>query len=394
MFLRLARVVIAASTLLDGKGHVLRDTRVVIEGDRIVAIDPKAEPVDYDLRGLTVMPGWIDAHVHITWSFDANGRNLGEGNTTAQATRAAAENARATLLAGFTTVQSVGAAADVPLRDAVAAGKVVGPRILTSVEPLVGRPSRPRTPEQLRAFVRAQKAAGADVIKIFAVDGAMKPDLLLSPEQLEAACGEARALGLRTLVHAFGAGVRAAALAGCSQVEHGALATDADLALLAARGTFLDPQTGFVMQSYLTNRARFVDTRGFPATAFPRIERSVPLFHDVVRRAAGIPGLKIVFGSDAVAGIHGRNAEEMIQRVKDGMSPLRVLVSANATAAESLGMADEIGSIAPGLAADIIAVDGDPLADITAVRRVVFVMKGGVVYRNEARTTATKAAPR
>src|SRR5579863_9411497 len=132
------RKVIAATTMLDGKGGVLRDTRIVIEGSRIVAIDPKAEPIDYDLRGLTVLPGWIDSHVHITWSFAPDGKNAGQGGTTPEATYAAASNAWLTLMAGFTTVQSVGSPADVPLRDATEEGLLPGPRILTAVEALSG----------------------------------------------------------------------------------------------------------------------------------------------------------------------------------------------------------------------------------------------------------------
>src|SRR5712664_4989536 len=133
------RIVIAASTVLDGKGHVLHDTRIVIEGSKIVALDPKAAPVDYDLRGLTVLPGWIDAHVHITWSFGKDGKNAGPGVTTQEAAYQAAANAWVTLMAGFTTVQSVGSPLDIPLRESIAKGMLPGPRILTAVEPLTGR---------------------------------------------------------------------------------------------------------------------------------------------------------------------------------------------------------------------------------------------------------------
>src|SRR5437762_8931224 len=126
------RIVIAAGTLLDGKGRVLRDTRIVIQGSKIAAIDPKAGPIDYDLRGLTVLPGWIDAHVHITWSFGPDGKNAGQGATTPHSAYAAASNAWVTLMAGFTTVQDVGSPTTVPLRDAIAKGLLPGPRILTA----------------------------------------------------------------------------------------------------------------------------------------------------------------------------------------------------------------------------------------------------------------------
>ena len=381
------RVVIAASTLLDGKGHVLQNTRIVIEGTRIVALDPKAGPVDYDLSGLTVLPGWIDGHVHITWSFDENGKNQGAGVTTPQATLASAANAWATLTAGFTTVQSVGNPADIPLRDAIAKGELAGPRILTSAQPLLGQGPSSGTAEEIRAFVRKQKEAGADLIKIFAANSVRRPEMTLSQEQLNAACDEARKLGLRTLVHAYKDAVRAAALAGCTQVEHGVLATDDDLKLLAQKGTWLDLQAGLVMENYLLNKQKFAGTPGFPEEVFPTIKELIPQYHEFTKRALKVPGLKIVFGSDALAGSHGRNAEEFIDRVRDGgMDPMAAMVAANSLGAEALGMSNQIGSIAPGLQADIIALDGNPLTDITAVRRVVFVMKGGVVYKNVARS--------
>src|SRR6202158_318782 len=145
------RIVIAASTVLDGKGGVLHDTRIVLEGSKIVAIDPKAGPVDYDLRGLTVLPGWIDAHAHITWSFGKDGKNAGMGGTTQEDAYQSASNAWVTLMAGFTTVQSPGAANDIPLREAIAKEMLAGPRILTAVEPLFGQGEKTGTPEEIRA---------------------------------------------------------------------------------------------------------------------------------------------------------------------------------------------------------------------------------------------------
>jgi len=380
------RIVIAASTLLDGKGQVLKNTRIIIEGSKIVAIDPKAGPVDYDLSGLTVLPGWIDGHVHITWSFDKNGKNAGAAANTPEATLQTAANAWATLMAGFTTVQSVGNLADIPLRDAIARGDLPGPRILTSAEPLIGQGEQSGTPDEIRAFVRKQKEAGADLIKIFAAASVRRPAMTLSQDQLNAACDEAKKSGLRTLVHAYKDAVRAAAMAGCTQVEHGTLATDDDLKFLVQKGTWLDPQAGLVFENYLLHKENFAGTPGFPEEVFPMIKEIIPQYHDFLKHALKIPGLKIVFGSDALAGSHGRNAEEFIDRVRDaGVDPLAAMISANSLGAEALGMADQIGSIAPGLQADIIALDGNPLTDITAVRRVVFVMKGGVVYKNRAK---------
>ena len=380
------RVVIAADKVLDGKGHVLKNTRIVVEGSKIVAIDPKAGPVDYDLRGLTVLPGWIDAHAHVTWSFGKDGKNVGAGETTQEAAYRSAANAWATLMAGFTTIQSVGSPTDLPLRDAIARGELVGPRILTAVDPLMGRGERTGTPEEIRAFIRKQKLAGADVIKIFASQSIRQGGgMTLSQEQLNAACDEAKKQGLRSLVHAYKEAVRAATLAGCTQVEHGTLATDDDLKLMAQKGTYLDPQAGLVIENYLLNKDRYLGTPGYTEEGFAAMTKILPMNHDLVQRASKIPGLKIVFGTDAVAGAHGHNAEEFIDRVRDGkVDPMTAMVSANSLGAEAMGLADKIGSIAPGLQADIIALDGDPLADITAVRRVLFVMKGGVVYKNVA----------
>ena len=378
------RIVIAAGTVLDGAGHVLHNTRIVIQGSKIVAIDPKAGPVDYDLRGLTVLPGWIDAHAHVTWSFGPDGKNGGAGRTTPEAAYASAENAWATLMAGFTTIQSVGSPTDVPLRDAIAKGLLPGPRILTAVEPLNGRGPQTGTPDEIRAFIRKQKEAGADLIKIFASQSIRSGGgMTLSQVQLNAACDEAKKVGLRTLVHAYKDAVRAATLAGCTEIEHGTLATDDDLKLMAAKGTYLDPQAGLVIENYLLNKDRYLGTPGYTAEGFAAMEKILPINHELVRRASKIPGLKIVFGTDAVAGAHGRNAEEFIDRVRDGgVDPMTAMVSANSLGAEAMGLGNLIGSIKPGLEADIIAIDGDPLKDITAVRRVVFVMKGGAVYKH------------
>lgn len=388
-FAQSKRIVIAADTLLDGKGKVLHNTRIVIEGSKIVALDPKAGPVDYDLRGLTVLPGWIDAHSHVTWSFAPDGKNGGAGRATAEAAYASAENAWATLMAGFTTIQSVGSPTDIPLRDAIAKGVLPGPRILTAVEPLNGRGPQTGTPDEIRAFIRKQKAAGADLIKIFASASIRQGGgMTLSPDQLTAACDEATKLGLRTVVHAYKEAVRAASLAGCTQVEHGTLATDDDLKLLAEKGTYLDPQAGLVIENYLLNKEKYLGTPGYTAEGFAAMEKVLPMNHDLVQRASKIPGLKIVFGTDAVAGAHGRNAEEFIDRVRDGkVDPMSAMVSANSLAATAMRLGNQIGSIAPGLEADIIALAGDPLKDITAVRRVAFVMKGGVVYKNAPRGT-------
>ena len=380
------RVVIAVSTALDGKGKVLHDTRIIISGSKIVAIDTKASPIDYDLRGLTVMPGWIDAHVHITSSFGPDGKNAGMGVNTPEAAYRTAANAYATLLAGFTTIQSMDGV--VTLREAAAHGGLPAPRILTIVEPIVGRGEQTGTPDEIRAFVRKQKEAGADFLKIYASGGMRQTAQTIQEPVLEAACDEARKVGLRSLVHANYEAVHGAIAAGCTQIEHGLGATDADLHAMAEKGIYFDPQAGQLIQNYLDNRERYAGTPFFPKTPqeFESMKDLLPIAHDVVQRASKISGLKVVFGTDALAGMHGHNAEDLINRVvAGGVAPMDALLSANSVAAEAMKMDGQIGTLAPGIEADIIALDGDPLKDISAVRRVVFVMKGGVVYKNETR---------
>ncbi len=380
-------IVIAASTILDGKGNILHNTRIVIEGGKILRVDPNAEPITYDLRGFTVLPGWIDAHVHLTYHFGPNGHFQDPKETPAQAELAVASNAWVTLMNGFTTVQSVGSSEDIDVREATAKGTIPGPRILTSGRPLFGRGPQTGTQDQIRDFIRQAKTQGADLIKIFSSqsirDGG---NPTLSQEQLDAACDEAKKQGLRTLVHAYRASVRMATLAGCTQIEHGTYATPDDLKLMAEHGTYFDPQAGLVDENYLQNKARYLGVENYTEEGFKAEEDTIPLDHELFRQAMATKGLKIVFGTDAVAGAHGRNAEEIIDRVRDcGQNPMDALVSLTSLTAESMGLQDQIGSITPGLQADIIAIDGDPLKDITTARNVVFVMKGGIVYKNVAR---------
>jgi imidazolonepropionase-like amidohydrolase len=377
-------VVLRASTMLDGRGHVLHDTAIVIENGRITQLDAKAKGKIYDLRGLTVLPGWIDAHVHPTWHFDSNGRLAGQDEPKEQTALAGAANSWKMLAAGFTTVQSVGSPLDKDLRDAIERLQLPGPRILTSLEPIFGRGDATGTPEELRAIVRQRAKDGANVVKIFAAGSIReggKPTL--SQEQLNAICSEAKQAGLRTIVHAYGPAVRMAALAGCTQIEHGLYASDDDLRLLAEHGTYFDPQAGLVLQNYLDNKAHYLGIGNYSEAAFGIMEKVLPEFQELFRHAIRTAGLKVVFGTDAVAGAHGRNAEEFLFRVRTcGQDAMDAMVSANSLGAEALGLQGQIGSIAVGYDADIIALDGDPLKDITAVRRVVFVMKHGVVYVN------------
>ena len=372
------RIVIAVGTALDGKGGVLRNTRIVVQDGRIAAIDPSAAPVDYDLRGRTLMPGWIDTHVHLNWHFSDQHVSVSGGEPPEQAALFTAEDAWMTLQGGFTTVQSVGAAIDGVVRDRINRGVLPGPRVLTSLRQIQ---SGSGDPDQLRALVRQTKQEGADVIKLFATSGlGAGGDQTMSDQQIQAVCSEAKAVGLRSVVHAIGdKGAKASVLAGCTAIEHGPYVTNETLDLMAERGTYFDPNL-LVLHNYLDNRA------GFPTfnqqTLATLEEKGIAPMADALKRARA-RHVKIVFGTDAVAGSHGRNAEEFIYRVKEaGETPADVLISATSMSAESLGMADRIGTIAVGKAADLVATDGNLLEDITAVRRVRFVMKDGKVYKN------------
>ena len=382
-------LVLKTSTILDGKGQVLKSKSIVVEGGKILRLAGPGEKATYDLSGLTVMPGWIDTHVHFAWHFDANNRldDLTASTETPEIRALYAEaGAYATLMGGFTTIQSVGAEVDGPVRDLINSGQIPGPRIITSLRAIFDTTG---TPEQIRAFVRKAKADGADVIKLFATasirDGGKQT---MSDEQIRAACSEAAAVGLRSVAHAHASsGAKAAVLAGCSSIEHGVLLDDETLKLIASHGVYFDPNF-LVFHNYLDNKPKFLGIGNFTEEGFAFMQKAIPQVADVLKRSMALH-LKLVIGTDATAGAHGHNAEEFIYRVKDGGQPaMDAIVSGTSVAAESLRLGDKIGSIAPNMAADIVAVEGDPLKDITAVRRVVFVMKDGKVYKNAARSTA------
>jgi imidazolonepropionase-like amidohydrolase len=384
-------IVLRATRALDGRGGVLTDVDITVRNGRIERIGPHgALPAGarlVDLSGRTVLPGLIDAHAHPAWYFNRQGKlhTDRDGDTPVQSMLSAAANAYATLRAGFTTIQSVGAAEDRDLRDWIADGGLPGPRILTSLDPLTERSGNP---DALRALVRERKAQGADLIKIFASqsirDGGGQT---MTDAQLEAACGEARALGLRTLVHAHSAeSVKASVRAGCTEVEHGVFVDQEALDLMAKRGVYFDPQCSLIFRNYLDNRAKYEGIGNYNDEGFSAMERAIPLAAEDIRKALATPGLKVVYGTDAVAGAHGHNAEDLVCRVQSaGEAPMHALVAATSLNAEAMGLGDRIGAIAPGLAADLIATDGDPSADITAVRRVSFVMVGGRIARDDGR---------
>ncbi len=378
-------IVLIARTVYDGRGKTLHNTTLIIQGSKIVQLGGKIPPgaVIYNLRGLTVTPGFIDTHSHILWHF-TNGRLAGRNEPPLQSMLHSVDNAILTLNAGFTTIQSPGAPDDAYLRDAIKRGILPGPRILTSLQPLTERSG---DPDQLRALVDQRKQQGADFIKIFASKSIREGGgQTMTDAQLQAACGEANKLGMRTLVHAHAASAaKAASIAGCTSVEHGAYVTDDVFKLMAKNGTYYDPNIGLVLQNYIRNKPKFLGIGNYNEEGFAFMVKGEAITLATFKRALKIQGLKIDYGTDAVAGAHGRNGEEFVARVQQGgQDPMQALEDVTYVSAESLRMQDQIGSIAPGLQADIIAMDGDPIKDATAIRRVVFVMKGGVVYKNLA----------
>ncbi len=372
--------VIRAARLIDGRGNVLANGAVAVTDGKIVSVGMPGSEVTHELGALTLMPGFIDTHVHIGWHFDAKGRYHAGPEPPEQAALYGAENAWVTLMAGFTTVQSVGAASDKPLRDAINRGVLPGPRILTSLGS-IGNVKW--TPEEIRADIRKKKAEGADLIKIFASasirDGGIPT---LSQEQVDAACGEARAQGLRSMVHAHSPeSMLRAARARCTVVEHGGLANAEALKALADAGVYFDPNIGLVTQNYLENKQRFLGIGNYTEEGFTAMANALELKDKMFTAALQTKGLKMVMGTDAVAGAHGQNARELIERVKSGQSPMDAIIGMTSLAAESMGLEKSIGAIAVGLNADLVAVEGDPRLDITALQRVRFVMKDGKVYK-------------
>ncbi len=380
--------VLRAALVLDGAGKAWPNGTVTITSGRITAVGPlaKGARVTRDLGPLTLMPGLIDTHVHLTWYITGKGRlhveNDGEGPT--EAALAAAGNAWRTLQAGFTTVQSLGSPEDAALRDAIQRGVIGGPRLITSLGSLNERSG---SAEALRDSVRAFKGRGADVIKLFASKSLREGgQQTMTDAQLVAACGEGHAQGLRVVVHAHDAGsVLAAVKAGCDQVEHGLFANDEARAAMAQAGTWYDPQCGLVFLNYLDHKPWFEGIGNYNTAGFAAMERVLGEAPRQVGRAVATPKLKVIFGTDAVAGAHGRNAEELSCRANEAKVPLdALLASATSQAAASLGLANDVGTIAPGMRADLVALAGDPRASVVAYQRVRFVMKDGAVWRDDA----------
>ena len=381
-------IILRASRILDGRGGVLEDREIVVREGLIADIVPRGvgsgERV-YDLTAMAVLPGYIDTHVHISRHFDPDGKLHApeDREELGHITLHGAENAYRTLMSGVTTVQSLGSEEDAELKAWIARGEIPGPRLLSSLGAVRAGTG---SPEEIRAYVRDRAAAGADVVKIFASKSIRLGGVTdISAEQLEAACGEARRLGLRSVVHTHRAdGVRLAAAAGCTQIEHGWMLEPGALREIAASGMYFGNQIDLLFRNYAENASRYDGISDYTLEGFANLQGARPGALKAFQEALRIPGLKLVYSTDAVAGGHGRNAQELVAYATlGGQDPMDVVVSATSRAAESLGLADRIGAISKGMEADIIALDGDPLADPAALDRVAFVMRAGRVFKNE-----------
>jgi imidazolonepropionase-like amidohydrolase len=374
-------MVLLTTHALDGHGAELENVRIGVASGKIVSLDAPIEGTVIDLRGYTVLPGWIDTHVHLDSHWNRMGRIATEDEPPLEASLGIARAAWDSLMGGFTTVQSVGAMSEKPLRDAIRDRGFPGPRVLTSLDWVDGTPRT--TDDELRAMVRDRKANGADLVKIRASDSQrVGANPTLTEAQLKVLCDEAHAVGLRAMVHAYRSQVAAAARAGCDQIEHATYATPEEIQVAVDAGVFISPQVGLVVQNYIANQDRYLGVGNYTEEGMAIMLRDMPLDFDICTRAAQTPGARLVFSTDATAGAHGHNADEFIGRVEHcGQTPMEALVSAGKVAAEAIGMAGRLGKLAQGYEADIIALDGNPLEDINAVRRVAFVMRGGVVYK-------------
>ena len=375
---------IRAGLMIDGVGNTRRDARIFVSDDQITRIDSLRGRVTYDLSDLTIMPGWIDTHVHLMSHFDDDKLHRPTADESASASIIyGLSNAYRTLMSGFTTVQSLGSPLDTELRDWIIHTDLPGPRVLTSREPITLDTGDATA---IRARIQQLKLAGADVINVFASasirDGGGR---VLSDDQLNAACQEGLAQGLRVAVHAYGSEVvSSAARAGCTSIEHGNRYDNETIALLADQGTYLDPHLGLLYDNYEQYRDRFLGIGNYTEEGFALMADARRRGLITFTRTIQNPDVQIVFGTDAVAGAHGRNFEEFIVRVEEGgQDPMEAIISATSRAARALGLSDTLGQITQGYTADLVAVDGNPLEDISAMSRVRFVMKDGVVYRYE-----------
>jgi imidazolonepropionase-like amidohydrolase len=401
------RVVVHAGHALDVKtGKLLSDQTFIIEDGRIVSAGPSAEtktPADalrIELPNATVLPGLIDAHTHLTYEPQFGYEELGVSVLRSALT--GAKNARVTLQAGFTTVRNVGAEgySDVALRDAINAGDVPGPRMLVSGPALGitgGHCDNNLLPYEYHATgdgvadgiaavqhkVRENIKYGSDLIKICATGGVLSKgdDPQASQytlEEMKAIVADAHRLGRKVAAHAHGAqGILWASEAGVDSIEHGSYIDDAGIAEMKKNGTYLVP-TLYLGDWFLENAER----NHVPDFLLGKAKAVMPIARKNIAHAFA-SGVKVAFGTDAAVYPHGLNAREFAVMVKLGLTPLQAIQAATVNAADLLGWQGKVGSLEPGAWADLVAVDGDPLKDVTTLERVKFVMKGGEVVKNE-----------
>ena len=400
-----------AARLIDGTGGaVMAPAMVRIEGEKIAAVgtrlDVPAGARVIDLGNATLTPGWIDLHTHLTTRYDIHWEEGLLKTTPPDDALWGAKHARITLMAGFTSVRDMGPNwpyVDVALRNAIDQGVVPGPRMIVAgayvsstggagdarqFSPYVDVPivtNLADGPVAITKLVRTNFKNGADFIKILATGAVLSKGIApgaqqYSDEEIRAAVVEATRWGRQVAAHAHGAeGIKAAIRAGVRTVDHGSFLDDEAIALLKAGGnrTYYVPTIGIAFS--MLDKG---DSLAFPASELERMRR-VRSFAEAAFKRALAAGIPIGFATDAPVMPHGENATEFRWRVHLGATPMGVLVSATRVNAEIIGMQDKIGTIAVGKLADLVAVPGDPLADITVTERVGFVMKGGVVYRDD-----------
>lgn len=401
------RVVIHAGHLLDVKtGKMLADQVLVIEDGKIVSsgaaseIKTPTDAVRIELPNATVLPGLIDAHTHLTMDPRFGYDTL--AISAPRATLIGAKNARLTLFAGFTTVRNVGARdfTDVALRDAINAGDVPGPRLLVSGPALSitgGHCDNNMLPFEYHATgdgvadgipavqhkVRENIKYGSDLIKVCATGGVLSlgdnpQHSQYTLEEMKAIVVEAHRLGRKVAAHAHGAeGIRWAAEAGVDSIEHGSYIDDAAIAAMKEHGTYLVPT--LYLGDWMIDNA---EKTHLPPPLLAKAQEVIPAARKNIAHAFA-SGVKVAFGTDAAVYPHGMNAHEFAVMVRLGLTPLQAIQAATINAAELLGWSGKVGTLERGAWADIVAVDGDPVKDVTTLERVKFVMKGGEVVKND-----------
>src|SRR5580704_2911377 len=403
-----SRILIRAGHIVDvHTGNEPADQTIVVSGDRITSIAPTSSTpkqtgdTEIDLCSLTVLPGLIDVHTHLT--DDTNFDPYHELSTSvAMSALIGARNAKVTLEAGFTTVRNVGAAgyADVDLRDAISAGLVEGPHMQVSGPPLGitgGHCDDDLLPfsyhqtaegvadgvEAVQHKVRETIKYGADLIKICATGGVLSrgddPQAAqYTLEEMKAIVADAHRLGRKVAAHAHGSqGILWATEAGVDSIEHGSYMNDEDIAAMKKNGTYLVP-TLYLGDWFLENAER----NHVPEFYLAKAKAVMPIARKNIAHAFA-SGVKVAFGTDAAVYPHGLNAHEFAVMVKLGLTPLQAIQAATVNAADLLGWSGKVGSLERGAWADIVAVDGDPLQDVSTLEHVKFVMKGGEVVKNE-----------